>query len=221
LDKHDALQREVGTRIDAWLAAVDDVDPSDWKPIADTAELPAQARADSRYWCDQVFCRGANPYDAPDTTRAIRCGAGCAPDLVRHDYTADGLLLHVVESRNFLLVSIDRRSLDVLALPEGERAAAVARAAQTIFRAPLSFCLCKPPADGALFCTDPHADPMLVASWAERADGGVRGGELWFACYKRVSQLVGFANPAQWFRDERCSARRAPQRAAPQRRSKP
>jgi hypothetical protein len=220
LDSKHALRREAGFRIDAWLAAVDDVAPSEWKPIADIAELPAQARAESRYWCDQIFCPGANPYEAPCVTRAVRCGAGSAPDLLRHDYAAEGLLLHVIEGRNFLLVHVDRKSLDVPALPEGERAAAVSRVAQTIFRAPLSFCHCAPPDDGALFCTDACADPLLAASWAERAEGGVRRGELWFACYKRVSQLVGFWNPAQWFCDEGCGVRRAMRRAAPRRRSK-
>ena len=77
----------------------------------------------------------------------------------------------------------------------------MARAAAAIVREPLRFEHCTPVADGSLFCTDADVDPRLLASWAERAEGGIRGGELWFVCYKRTSQQVGFANPAQWFSD--------------------
>lgn len=196
-------------RVAAWRAAVDDVGPCGWREIGSLAELPAQVRADSHYWCDQVFTPEANPHDAPGATRSVHCGAGCAPDLIRHDYSMQGLRLRVVEGRNFLLVCVDRGSLDLLALPEGERAAAVARAAKAIFRAPLSFCHCETLTDGSMFCSDPGVDPWVAASWAERAEGGVRDGELWFGCYKRVSQLVGFANPTQWFSDATCGPRRA------------
>ena len=221
MDKQQSLSRESGARVAAWLAAVDAVAPGGWGRVADPAEIPEGVLADSHHWCDQVFSPGANPHDAPDVARAVHRGGGCSPDLVRYDYVALGFALHVVEGRNFLLIRVDRRSLDLLALPEPERSAAVACAATALLSEPLRFCHCDAFADGALFCTDPRADPLLLASWAERAEGGIRDGELWFCCYKRLSQRVGFANPAQWFSDTAREIRRSAPRGAPRRRSRP
>lgn len=215
------LRPEAGVRVVAWLAAVDEVGPGGWQIIADASQIPAHARADSHYWCELVFAPEANPHDVPQVARAIHRGGGCSPDLIRYDYEARGLHLQVIEGRNFVLVRVDRRSLDLLALPEPERALAVTRAAEALFRQPLCFCHCEPLANGSLFCTSPTADPRLLASWAERAEGGVRDGELWFAAYKRVSQLVGFANPNQWFRDAGCGIKRAQRLRRQRRRARP
>jgi hypothetical protein len=211
---------ETGARLSAWLEAVEQAAPEAWRPVADLGDLPPHVRADSQFWCDGVFAPAANPHDATGVTRAARRGEGRSPDLLRHRYAAAGLDLTLIEGRNFLLVEVARKSLDLLALPEAERPAAVARAAAALFREPVRFQHCAPVADGSLFCTDADADPLLLASWAERAEGGVRGGELWFVCYKRVAQQVGFANPAQWWSDAQLTrpARPAPRRAPPRRR---
>lgn len=221
MNHKDALRKESGSRLAAWLAAVDEVAEDGWACVRDLSEVPAHVRADSVYWCDHVLLPEVNPHDLPDVEHAIHYGDGRSPDLVRHLFTAKGLDLDIVEGRNFLRVRVARRSVDVLALPEGERPAAVSRAAAAIFRQPLTFCHCDVVADGSIFCTDSCVDPRVLASWTERAEGGIRGGELWFICYKRISQLVGFANPTQWFSDEGCGARRAMKRAARRRRSKP
>ncbi|MFT3766427.1 MAG: hypothetical protein QM820_13080 [Minicystis sp.] len=197
---------------------MDEVAEDGWACVRDLSEVPAQVRADSVYWCDHVLLPEVNPHDLPDVEHAMHYGDGRSPDLIRHMYTAKGLDLDVVEGRNFLCVRVSRRSLDVLALPDGERPAAVSRAAAAIFREPLTFCHCDSVADGSIFCTDACADPRVLTSWTERAEGGIRGGELWFICYKRIAQLVGFSNPAQWFSDtcpcvnacsRRCGGRRS------------
>lgn len=214
MDTNDSVRRAAAERVAAWVAAVERVEREHgWIPV-DPAEIPAHVCADSQYWCDRVLAAGLSPHDATCARRFVHAGEA---DMLRHDYTAAGMDLTIVESRNSLLVRVSRGSLDLTAIPEADRPAVIARTAAALFRAPLRFCHCDGVREGELFCTDFTADPALVASWAERADGVVAGGALWFVCYKRVSQLVGFANPSQWFSDAaRClpRARRRSRRKA-------
>ena len=204
MSTEEPIHCDAGTRLAAWLAAVDAVTPNEWASLPDLSELPPHVHADSVYWCDHVFLPDANPHDAPGAVHAVRCGDGSHPDLISHVYTAKGLDLDIVEGRNFVRVRVSRRSLDLLALPEAERPEAVARVTEALFREPLAFNHCEPLADQSSFCSNKAIDPQVLASWAQRTEGGLRDGELWFVCYKRVSQLVGFANAAQWFSDTSC-----------------
>ncbi|APR84522.1 Hypothetical protein A7982_09871 [Minicystis rosea] len=204
MNTEEPIRCEAGTRLAAWLAAVDAVTPNQWASLPDLGELPPHVLADSVYWCDHVLLPDVNPHDVAGAVHAVRCGDGASLDLIRHVYTAKGLDLDLVEGRNFVLVRVGRRSLDLLALPEDERADAVARVTEAIFREPLSFNHCEPLANQASFCSNKEIDPRVLASWTQRAEGGVRSGELWFIAYKRVSQIVGFANATQWFSDESC-----------------
>jgi hypothetical protein len=194
----DVIRRDAGVRLDEWLAAVARVAPDGWQAIADVAELPEQVRADSQYWCDQVFSPAANPHDVPGARRAVHRATVDTPDLVRHEYRSGRLDLSVIEGRNFFLVSLDRKGLDVLRRPVEARPAAVKRLAAAIFRVTPEFGACEPLRNGARICTDEAADPMCIPSWSHRVECGVGGGSLWFLCYKRVSQRTGFANPRQW-----------------------
>lgn len=197
------MSEETMDRLGAWLDAVEAASPESWQALPDLDHLPEHVRADSQYWCDEVFTAEANPHDAPGARHRICPGAGGLLDLLAHDYRAEGLDLSVIEGRNFVLVRVGRQSLDLMAIPEAERHLAVERAAAAVFRAPLRFLTCAALGEGAMVCTDESADPLLVSSWARRAEGGIRGGELWFVCYKRNPQRVGFANAAQWFSDQR------------------
>lgn len=194
--------REAASRVAAWVAAVERVGEEQGWILADPSQIPAHVAADSQHWCDRVLAEGVSPHDAGEVRRFVHRGE---VELLRYDYTAAGLFLTLVESRNALLLRVDPRSLDILAVPEADRPAAVARAAASLFRAPLRFEGCAVEGAGTLFCTDVTADPALAASWSARADGVCSGGALWFVCYKRIGQMVGFANPAQWFSDSRCA----------------
>jgi len=193
---------------------VERVAPGDFTPIAATAELGEQARAESIYWCDEVFRPEANPHDAPGARHAYHRAPRGAPDLVRHEYTAGGLALTVIESRSFLLVRVDPGSLDVLALPPPARAAALHDTARAIFRAtqagrPPSFPAPGAMEEGARLSTNERADPLLLAGWGDRIEAGVRGGALYFLCYKKAAQRVGFASGERWLGDAPGGTRRA------------
>jgi hypothetical protein len=208
--KHEALRRDAGARLAGWLEAVDGVCSSDWEEPAD---LPDHVRAESEHWCDEVFHPRANPHDREGARRAVHRGE---LHLIRHAFTAGGLDLTVFEGRNFLLVRVDRRSLDLLSFPADARPAAVARVAEAIFRTSPRFRFCQSIGEGAHFCSAARTDPLALAVWCARADGGVRNGELWFAVYKKPSQLLGFAHGGQWFDDTGEAVRARARRAAPQ-----
>jgi hypothetical protein len=204
LSEHEALQREVGARLGRWLTAVEQAPPASFAAVEDLAEMPAQARAESHYWCDEVLAPDANPYDTPGARHGHRRATRGAPDLLRHAYTAKGLELTVIEGRNFLLVQVDPRSVDVLALAPPARGAAIHEVAAALLRTPprgrgLRFQVPDAIAEGARFSTDDAADPLLLAAWSERVEGGIHGGRLYFLAYKRAAQRVGFAGEERWF----------------------
>jgi hypothetical protein len=200
---HQALQREADARLGRWLGAAKRAEKHGWTEVLDFAAIPAQARAESYFWCDQVFTPEARPHDAPGVKHAHHRARRGTIDLLRHAYAACGMGIVVVEGRNFLLVRIDRRSLDVLALPEDQRAPAIRRAAAALFRAPPGGCtptfeLPQKVVEGTRFCSDEGADPLLLRCWAERVEGGIEGGELRFVVYKKAPQRVGFGNARGW-----------------------
>ena len=204
MSHHEALKREAEDRLNRWLAAVEGIPRGDYTMVAGLEELPAQVRADSCYWCDHVFSPEANPHDAPDARHGYHLAGDGAPDLLRHEYSASGLALTVIEGRNFLLVRVARGSLDIPALPAEARAPALQRAAALLFRAPWRRCTpsFQPPealAEGDTFSSDVGADPLLLSCWTERVDGGIRGGELYFVSYKKPAQRTGFAHAEAWF----------------------
>ena len=204
MSRHEALRREAEDRIARWLEAVESVPRRDYTMIAELSELPAQARAESCYWCDHVLSPEANPHDAPGAEHGYHLAEGGTPDLLRHAYTAHGLGLTVIEGRNFLLIRIGRGSLDVLALPAAARAEAIRHAAAVLLRAPRqkeapSFHLPEALDEGCSFSSDAGADPLLLSCWTERVEGGIRGGELYFVSYKKPAQRTGFAHAEAWF----------------------
>jgi hypothetical protein len=107
----------------------------------------------------------------------------------------------VTEGRNFLLVEIDRRSLDLSRLPEERRRGAIRRVARALFRGANIPSSRLPPhlTEGARFSTDEHAEPMLLSSWRDRIDGGIRSGRLYFLVYKKMPQRIGFGRDDRWF----------------------
>ncbi|AUX20708.1 hypothetical protein SOCEGT47_011810 [Sorangium cellulosum] len=219
------LEQDVDARITAWLSAVESVPPDGFTPIERVEDLPPQARADSFFWCDSIFRSELNPYNEGLSARhALHAATGDTPDLLRHEYAAGGLSLTVTEGRNFILIQVDRSCLDILSLGGPDRVAAVRQVAEALFNpggdalvnpgrqatparaVPVG---CPPPGvtpvveEGASFSSNPAADPALLAYWTDRTECGVQGGRLYFLCYKKSSQLAGYANASQWFDDWR------------------
>ncbi|WP_437678658.1 hypothetical protein [Sorangium sp. So ce131] len=209
------LGKDVEARVAAWIAAVGRVPPGGFTPVERAEDLPAQARADSFFWCDTIFRSEANPHnEALGARHALHAATADTPDLVRHEYSAGGLELTVTEGRNFVLVQVDRSSVDILSLCGPDRVDAVRRVADSIFNPGGAYTLdpavpvaCPPPGEtpvldeGTGFSSNPAVDPDLLACWRDRTECGVKEGRLYFLCYKKSSQRAGYANASQWFDD--------------------
>jgi hypothetical protein len=77
------------------------------------------------------------------------------------------------------------------------------------------FLFAGPIAEGSVFTTNPDADVNWLWSWADRADGGVRRGRLYFVLYKHREATDGkivFLNMAHWFDGKCWEPYRAPSR---------
>ena len=174
----------------AWLEAVErapesgyiQVEGADW----------GTAHAESEGWCWDVFQRAASPYN-PDlkVRRSFHAATEVTPDLVRHEYALESMPVEVIEGRNFLL-------LRVPAPPGWEE---VTRIARRILAHPWDFKSEGPLQEGASFSSNPEADLMSMGSWEDRADGGIRCGKLYFMCFKRTQQIMGYWAGEQWFED--------------------
>ncbi|WP_438027676.1 hypothetical protein [Sorangium sp. So ce233] len=214
-----ALGQDIDARIAAWLSAVARVPPDGFTPVERFDDVPDQARAESYYWCDSIFRSEVNPHnEALGVRHALHAATDDTPDLLRHELAAGGLELTVTEGRNFVLVQVERSSLDILSLCGPDRAAAARRVAEAIFNtgiesntvgvpSPSDAVVCPVPdeapdlEEGTTVSSNPAVDPDLLACWKDRTECGVRGGRLYFLCYKKSSQRAGFANPCQWFEE--------------------
>jgi len=191
-----------------WLDEVRAAIAEGFEDLARDDDLPGQALADSMYWARTVFAKGAGPYEqALSAPRGVHRASQSAPDLLRHAYTSAGVGLIVIEGRSFLLVLVSRDDLDILALHEEEKRAAVARIAGSLFhptcsRGGLCFRFPERIEEGAIFSTNPDMDPRISAAWSDRIDAGVRDGALFFLLYKRLPWMMGFRDAFSWLRDE-------------------
>ncbi|MFS8070633.1 MAG: hypothetical protein ACMG6S_30070 [Byssovorax sp.] len=190
----------------SWLAAVDRAE--EYTPVRDLAELPPQALASSGFWCASLFPACADPYEPDVSSRvSVHLAKAGTLDLLKHDYVVNDIPVTLIESRSFALVRVARENADVLALAEAKRGEEISRIAAAVFGgtdqqpAP-SFKLPKTIKEGSTFSTNPWANPLLIATWRDRIDGGIHHECLYFLCYKRVSQIVGFWNEREWFDEE-------------------
>ncbi|WP_437735522.1 hypothetical protein [Sorangium sp. So ce1335] len=213
------LGQEIDARLAAWLAAVARVPPGGFAPVERFDDVPDQARAESYYWCDSIFRSEVNPHnEALGARHALHAATDDTPDLLRHELSAGGLDLTITEGRNFVLVQVERSCLDILSLGGPDRAAAVRRVAEALFNtgitsntagvpSPSDAVVCPMPGEvpeveeGTTFSSNPAADPNFLACWKDRTECGVRGGKLYFLCYKKSAQRAGFENAQQWFEE--------------------
>lgn len=198
------LRLEAAARVEQWLALTR-LGRERFTWVEDPEELPAQARADSFFWCDLVLSPEVNPYREGGGARA-RHGFHVATrgtlDLLRHEVPLSGACqaLAITEGRNFLLVQLS--CADVLALPRSARPDAIRRVAATLFRSAPALRLPAVLAERTCFAAGSRADPRLLPAQGARVDGGIRRGSLYFLWYKKHGQRVGFLNGRQWFDDD-------------------
>ena len=198
-----ALAGELARR---WLIAVDRAEK--YTPLRDLAELPPQALASSGFWCASLFPSCADPHEPELSARvSVHVATADTLDLLKHDYAVNGISVSLIESRNFALLRVARENADILAQAAAKRGEEIRRVAKAIFggtdQQPLpAFVLPKVIEEGVTFSTAPLANPLLIATWRDRIDGGIHHEGLYFLCYKRISQIVGFWNGREWFDED-------------------
>lgn len=223
MNKEDVIEAAADELVRDWLASVDRVRPEEYTALARFDDAPAQARADSYYWSDCFFSPQASPHNPDaDVRHQIHPATQDTCDLLRHEYAVCGIPLVVIESRNFTLIQVQEPTAEeLLAHREPKCGAEILRLAGILLNrsghdedpdsAPATFQLPATLSQDCVFSTNCDADPHLLPCWFDRIDAGIHSGNIFFLCYKKISQLVGFFNAQQWFEDNA----RSPQRRCP------
>ena len=188
----------------AWLGAIDRVSRNDFVSVENYDALSARVKGDSSLWSERFFTAGANPNaQTTPVKRSFHLATVDTPDLLRHEYQFKQWNLDVIESINFTLVRVQP---GIMNLRDAERLSFISLAAkeilnlqdaehQWIFQFPAKV------TDGIKFSTNLGADPLNLASWKDRADGGVHQGVLYFICYKKFFDMGDYRDIQNWFDD--------------------
>src|SRR5262245_25109557 len=189
-----------------WLDCIDDVSDAGYRDVG-LAGLDGDVRATSQRWCDEQLAAGVSPYEKGRKPRILaHAGNVGTPtrkasiDLVRHQYEFDDLAVEVVEGRNFTMIRLAAgKTLQGTATA---RAAEIHRLARKLLAQPWDFKFPAAIDEGIRFSSNPDLFPYVLPSWTARGDGGIRGGRLWFLCFRVIPDIAGFSNDLQWFPDD-------------------
>lgn len=196
-----------------WLEALDRAGPQDYVKDWDAIPDAERVRRDSEAWCGRFLRPAFDPYRQSGQVR--RSASPAKPDtydVLRHEYTVQGMRVEVLETVQFTVLRFENRTL--LQLPEEEKRRTISRVATAILYLPGEFRFPPDTAEGALFSTHPEANPITLRAWTDRVDGGIRQGRLFFVCYKRIEPTDGkpiFLNGQHWF-DGKCWEMAGPRR---------
>jgi hypothetical protein len=230
-------------RLDSLLA---NVEKEGFLPLDDFSDLPdgAAVRRDSELWLGRFLADQASPYQlGMKVRRSIHRAVGAlpdgSPDVLRHEFQvplahADAssptpLDVMVTETVGFLRIDARRPGFDLLQLPELERPAAIAAIAESVLRLRGSHqgrdgdevahqwvFLHGPLAEGARFSTAPGESSMIMWSWADRVDGGIQNGNVYFIGMKHYPATGGtdiMRDDTHWFDGECWEPLRNPRRS--------
>jgi hypothetical protein len=189
-----------------WLECVDDVSDAGYRDVG-LAGLDGDVRARSQRWCNEQLAAEASPYVKG---RKVRTSAHAGNegtdtrkvsiDLVRHHYDIDELAVEVVEARSFTMIRLAAGK--ALQGSPSARAAEIQRQARRLLSHPWVFKFPEAIDEGVRFSSNPDLDPDILPSWTARGDAGIRGGKLWFLCFRRVPDIIGYWSDLQWFPDD-------------------
>jgi hypothetical protein len=179
----------------AWIAVADRADGYGYEAVVDLDRVPADARADSARWCDEMLHDDANPHRQAPRVGLHRARSD-TPDLVRYEFPMADVGVELIEGRNFILVR--------LRVGPPLQAAQVVGWARRIVKtdrgrpdwgslAPGTL------ADEARLSSDERVDPFNMPAWSSRVDAGIHKGRLFLLLYKRQPQQLGYPEGRRWF----------------------
>jgi hypothetical protein len=211
--------------LDVWLPMLERARLGDYVPLAGFQQLSGGSgvETDSRLWSERFFSSGAGPYAAGvEVKRSVHATTADTVDVLRHEYNAGGFELVVHETGEFMMITVERGMGDLLRLTRRDQVIQIEQAAMRILAVRGTFIgqdmepqayhwvFQFPPSitEGTRFSTDASKDVSMMWSWANRVDGGIHDGRVYFMAFKRREATDGrrvFIDMRHWF-DGKCWA---------------
>jgi len=189
-----------------WLECIDDVPDAGYRDVG-LSGLDGDVRATSQRWCDEQLAAEASPYVKGLKVRTLAHVGNegsdtrkLSIDLIRHQYEIDDLPVEVVEGHNFTMIRLAAGK--AIQGSAAARAAEIHRLARKLLAQPWTFQLPAAIEEGVRFSSNPDLIPDILPDWTDRGDGGIRGGRLWFLCFRVIPQVACFLNDIHWFPDD-------------------
>ena len=197
--------RESGPIATEWLRAISDLPENGFQQLDGQGKLPPNVRGELNYFDDKFFVEGARPLLQQKLELWVHRATDTTPDVVRFKYRVGGLRLTVLETTNVALVWVRGEKLS--STPQEQRGAVIASVARQLLNVKGTSHDWKFGPDARMgeegnFSTDATVDPATMATWEQRADGGVMHGTLYFFLYKRSPSRLGYQNAGNWFDPE-------------------
>lgn len=215
-----------------YIDILDKVDAKNRTELTDFGQLAdgPEVKLDSETWARRFLSDAASPYRAGlAVKRSTHPTEGDLPDVLRHEYDLSvdqesnlpSVTIHMVveETVGWIRIRPTRSDMDLRTVTVPNRVAAIGWIAQRVLRlqgthrgrtnedaAHSWVFLYKNLEEGARFSTDPSQRVTVMWSWADRVDGGIRGGQPYFLGHKHHEPAGGkliFLNPDHWF-DGKC-----------------
>ena len=180
------------------LRELDKAPPASWTRITGLSEVDRSELGYVVNWDHRLFRAGLAPYEAqPEAVVSVHFD----PDLLRQEYETAGMRLAVVETRGSALIQVlSADASRLLGLKPPDRLQAISRIGTTLLdvRGPW---LSRTPSsahEAAAYSTAPDRWTMGMNAWDDRVDAGIYRGQLYYLCYKRISQMFGFPSSDGW-----------------------
>jgi hypothetical protein len=188
-----------------WLDRVAAVEPKDWRATG-PAGLDKGLRSETATWCGRHLAADADPYrrkkgPLPEASVSKPGSPEAKPtiDLLRTRYDIDDLPAELIEGRNFTLARVAAET--VLRGSPQARKTELLRLAGVLLSRSWPFQLPESLEEGSQFTSNPARRPGKVDAWEDQAMGGIRQGQLWFLCFRKVPGVSSYLNDMQWFPD--------------------
>lgn len=200
-----------------WLSALTRVRPEQYRELRDKDELDSLRHTDSYGWTSTFFRAETDPFKVSPPPKV---SFHLDPDLLRFEYEVNGDQIMVVEHKSVAtLIQVSHPRLDRLpSMTTAQQLAEVNQVGRAVLRieegvvnvnrrggsasdvwrlrAPSS------PKETLAFSTNPGRSVHGMHNWAVRVDAGFYEGKLYFLCYKRDPQIIGFHGNPGGFSDE-------------------
>jgi hypothetical protein len=216
-----------------WQQALDRAEKDGFKPLTSVGSLPDGARVElsSREWTARFLRPAFDPWQTRSKVeRTVHEGTVDTPDVLRHRFVVTlreapdkppvEYAVTVTETTHTLRADVEQKGLDLASLGEDARAAAIGALADRVVpmsgsypgamgeSRPYAWVFKHGPlVEGARFSTNPGAEVILMKSWADRFDGGIQGGHVYFVGFKRITGTgrIVILDSSHWF-DGKCWA---------------